>query len=230
MLEETRLQFEYVNKSLAKVGRREMTEREREQIRNVKGYAEYSALKKNQLMPYQFNCLENAAYRRFAPDVMERNIHQIWISDQPIPKIRTVLHETIREVNPGFRLRLWRMEDITPQNFPVTYQVVQRTFEHHKDSARSFFTLAADLLRYELIFRHGGLYVDFKMEGKKPLDMFLKYEVLYLDCDIADIRLGNPQAIGIGVMGSAQNNFYIQKLLYEVIFEENIKFSLSIPQ
>lgn len=68
------------------------------------------------------------------------------------------------------------------------------------------------------------------MEGKKPLDNFLKYEIFYLDCDIEYIRLGNPQAIGIGVMGSMKNSYHMKKLLYEIIYEENIKFSLQIPQ
>ena len=212
------------------MGRRIQTELEKMQISHVKSYAEYSKLINNQLMPYKYNCLENPAYRRYAPDKMEKNIHQIWITDQPVPKIRVALHDTIKKNNPGFNVTLWRAADITKENFPATYQIVQKTFEHHKDSERSFFTLAADLLRYELIFRYGGLYVDFKMEGKKPLDNFLKYEVLYLDADVGAIRLGDPKAIGIGVMGSMKNSYHMSKLLYEIIFEENIKFSTAVSK
>ena len=35
--------------------------------------------------------------------------------------------------------------------------------------------MAADLTRYEAVYRFGGLYVDFKMQGVKPADGFLKY-------------------------------------------------------
>lgn len=30
-------------------------------------------------------------------------------------------------------------------------------------------------MRYELLYRMGGIYIDFKTEGKKPLNPFLKY-------------------------------------------------------
>lgn len=113
MMEETRLQFEYINKTLVTVAKRIPTELEKMQIRNVKAYAEYSKLINNQLMPYKYNCLENPAYRRYAPDLMERNIHQIWITDQPIPKIRMDLHETIKQKNPNFNVTLWKAANIT---------------------------------------------------------------------------------------------------------------------
>jgi len=35
--------------------------------------------------------------------------------------------------------------------------------------------MAADLSRYELVYQKGGLYVDFKFEGLKPMSEFLKY-------------------------------------------------------
>lgn len=70
MMEETRLEFEYINKTLVTVGRRIQTELEKMQISHVKSYAEYSKLINNQLMPYKYNCLENPAYRRYAPELI----------------------------------------------------------------------------------------------------------------------------------------------------------------
>jgi len=35
--------------------------------------------------------------------------------------------------------------------------------------------MAADLLRYEVVYQFGGLYVDFKMEGLRPANGYLKY-------------------------------------------------------
>jgi len=51
----------------------------------------------------------------------------------------------------------------------------QRAIEFTKDSPTSFFTMAADLMRYELIYKYGGIYIDFKMEGKKSMDVWRKY-------------------------------------------------------
>ena len=44
--------------------------------------------------------------------------------------------------------------------------------------------MAADLMRYELVLKYGGIYVDFKWQGNKPLDNFLKYESFFIDFDI----------------------------------------------
>lgn len=35
--------------------------------------------------------------------------------------------------------------------------------------------MASDLFRNELLINYGGIYIDFKFEGIKPLDNFLKY-------------------------------------------------------
>lgn len=44
--------------------------------------------------------------------------------------------------------------------------------------------MAADLLRVELLVSYGGIYIDFKFEGMKALDNFLKYENVFNDFDI----------------------------------------------
>lgn len=118
---------------------------------------------------------------------------------------------------------------MTKHNFPITYHFVQRTFEFHKTSQQSFYALAADLLRYELLYRLGGIYVDFKMEGTKPADNWLKYEVFYLDCDVSYLRFNRPQVIGIGVMGAAPNNYHMKVLLTELILQETINYKSDIP-
>lgn len=41
--------------------------------------------------------------------------------------------------------------------------------------------MAADLMRYEFLVHHGGIYVDFKWQGNKPFDNFLKYESFFND-------------------------------------------------
>ncbi len=35
--------------------------------------------------------------------------------------------------------------------------------------------MVSALMRYEIILNLGGIYLDFKFEGRKPLDSFLKY-------------------------------------------------------
>lgn len=135
------------------MGTRDKTALELHQIKYVKSYAQYNGLKDNKLMPYPYSCLENKAYMRFAPDRIERKIHQIWLSKDKISPVRVKLHQTIVNKNKNFEVKLWRFENITRNNFPLTYDMVQRVLEYHKTAEKSFFTLAADLLRYEIVYR-----------------------------------------------------------------------------
>ena len=40
---------------------------------------------------------------------------------------------------------------------------------------RSLAAMIADILRLEIMYRYGGIYLDIKVESLKPLDPFLKY-------------------------------------------------------
>ena len=77
--------------------------------------------------------------------------------------------------------------------------------------------MAADLFRYEIVYRLGGFYVDFKFEALKPINQFVKYEAVFIDYDVAEIRLGSPRAIGIGIMGATKNNYHLGYLLTEIL-------------
>lgn len=74
---------------------------------------EYSPLPGNILVPYLYNCLENDAYRRFAPNRIEKIVHQIWVGSSSISKIRMKLHETILLHNPTYEVILWKNSNIT---------------------------------------------------------------------------------------------------------------------
>lgn len=77
--------------------------------------------------------------------------------------------------------------------------------------------MAADVLRYEVLYQNGGIYIDFKMEGLKSMINFFKYEVFFIDNDISWLRFNRPQAIGNGIMGGTQNNYFLKILLTELI-------------
>lgn len=84
------------------------------------------------------------------------------------------------------------------------------------------YAMAADLLRYELVLRFGGFYIDFKFEALKPLNNFLKYEVMFIDYDIQSIRFGNPRAMGNGAFAAVKNNYHLNFLLTEIVNEYTV--------
>lgn len=105
---------------------------------------------------------------------------------------------------------------------PFTYKLVHRTLEFHKESKTSMYAMAADLLRYEVVLRHGGIYIDFKMEGLRPLNNYLKYEVFFVDYDIQSIRFGSPRAVGNPIFAGVKNNYHLNYVLTEIINEYTV--------
>ncbi len=61
--------------------------------------------------------------------------------------------------------------------------------------------------------QQGGVYLDYKFQGQKPLNNFLKYELFFIDLDISVYRLGSPKAVGNGVLGATQNNYHLKIVL-----------------
>lgn len=75
----------------------------------------------------------------------------------------------------------------------------------------------ASLIRYETLYNHGGIYIDFKTEGKKPLDPFLKYELFFIDLDYDPTHYGNPAYAGNGIMGAIKHNYHLHLVLTELV-------------
>ena len=55
------------------------------------------------------------------------------------------------------------------------YNLIRRSQEFQKSSKRNYNAPIAALMRYELLYHHGGIYMDFKTEGRKSYAPFLKY-------------------------------------------------------
>ena len=84
-------------------------------------------------------------------------IHQVWIGST-IPAKKKMLTETMQGID-GYRYRLWGNEDLTQHNFPLMWRYIVQLQETQKPLA-----MIADLMRYELMYYHGGVYFDINME------------------------------------------------------------------
>lgn len=118
------------------------------------------------------------------------------------------------------------MEHITAENFPITYSLIHRTLEYEKTKTeeRSFKAPISAMMRYEAIYQHGGIYVDFKTEGFKPMNPFLKYKIFFTDCNY--VYADQPiKAVGNANIGATKGNFHYEYLLSVLIGEDT--FSLT---
>jgi mannosyltransferase OCH1-like enzyme len=87
-----------------------------------------------------------------------RIMHRIWLGADPLPDAFVAFGESWRRHHPGWEHRLW-----TEDNLPdVRWQEI---LDPHRVPAER-----ANMLRYELLLAHGGVYVDTDFECLRPLD------------------------------------------------------------
>ena len=87
--------------------------------------------------------------------------HQIWLGDEPFPYGRE--RETWQRHHPDWEHRLWTEADV-----PGDLELREAANRLRQPAER------ADILRLELLHRHGGVYLDADFECLKPIDQLLE--------------------------------------------------------
>jgi mannosyltransferase OCH1-like enzyme len=103
-------------------------------------------------------------------------LHMIWVGDRPMPDYAVANYERWKELMPEWTVRLWKNEDISTEHFPP--ETVEQIHACVKGAQK------ADIMRYFIIERYGGFYVDtdvFPHRSLEPLRHLGKYEVICHD-------------------------------------------------
>jgi inositol phosphorylceramide mannosyltransferase catalytic subunit len=110
--------------------------------------------------------------------VIPRVIHLIWFGPPiPEPYLAEVRH--LGELNPDWAIRWWHEEEV------LDFGLANRALF---DTARTYvppdsvYQLQSDLARYEILYRHGGVYVDLDYRWQKPLNSLLLPEDILVTC------------------------------------------------
>ena len=97
--------------------------------------------------------------RRPSASPIPRIFHRIWLGAAPMPEEHVAYGEGWARLHPGWTMRLWTEADApAPPGVARARNLAER----------------ADLVRYEVIRRHGGVYVDTDMECLRPIDELLE--------------------------------------------------------
>ena len=96
--------------------------------------------------------------------MIPRLFHQIWINreDPVLPATFQAYADKWRALHPEWQYRLWNLENI---DFPL------RRAELLDVSAN--YAQMADVLRLEILYRYGGVYLDTDFEPLRPIDPIL---------------------------------------------------------
>ena len=106
------------------------------------------------------------------PERMKNNkipkiIHQIWIGEE-IPDILKLYTEAWKRMR-GWDYKLWGNNDLQEQNFPMTWKLIKKMLSRKKP----VYAMITDLMRLEILYRHGGVYLDTTFEKVKNLNTLL---------------------------------------------------------
>lgn len=106
------------------------------------------------------NVTETQAISQGIPQI----IHQIWIGPKPIPSDYLRYMETWKKHHPSWKYKLW-----------TDKEVADHPMQHREWYDRvSTYAQKADILRYDILMKEGGLYVDCDFEALMSLDEICK--------------------------------------------------------
>ena len=98
--------------------------------------------------------------------MIPRIIHQVWVGPNPLPQEFVRYRESWRRHHPDWEMRLW-----TEENLP-TDLVRKEVYERLRNPAER-----SDIIRLEVLYRFGGVYVDTDVECLRPIDPLLEEDV-----------------------------------------------------
>jgi hypothetical protein len=113
-----------------------------------------------------------------------RIIHRVWLGERPTSAEHERFGETFAQHHPNWEMRLWTDKDLPELDITAA--------EHER--ARTLSELS-NLVRYEILHRYGGVYVDTDFECQRPLNPLLRG----IDAFAA---LESAGRIGTGALGS----------------------------
>lgn len=111
-------------------------------------------------------------------------IHQVWLGG-PLPDRFAPFIGSWHRLQPEWDYRLWQEEDLPElQN--------QDLYDRAPELAPGFVgQLRADIVRYELLYLHGGVYVDTDMEALRPIDELLDGVECFLGWEVENTWANN---------------------------------------
>ena len=125
-------------------------------------------------------------------------LHYIWIGGNPLPKIAEKCIASWKKYCPDYEIKRW---DESNLNIDIN-KYCRQAYDAKK------YAFASDTLRYDILKREGGIYLDIDVELLKPIDEFLNCET-FCGFENAKELVVNPGLI----MGSVKDGEIVSKMV-----------------
>ena len=123
-------------------------------------------------------------FKRWRAVRIPPTIHRVWLGGRSIPEEHEHFGETFARHHPDWEMRLWTDKDLPELGIGA----------EEREHARTHSELS-NLVRYEVLHRHGGVYVDTDVECKRRLTPLLRGIDAFAALEV-------PGGIGTAVLGS----------------------------
>jgi FkbM family methyltransferase len=143
--------------------------------------------------------------------MIPRIIHQIWIGPDPLPDDHRPWIESWKRHHPDWEHRLWTEEDL-PSN-PIRPEILERLRAPVE---------RADILRLEILYRHGGVYADTDLECLRSMDHVVEDEEFICVCH-------KPGRVTNTFIGSMPDHPLLERALREIRPRE-VYWTTSAPE
>ena len=102
----------------------------------------------------------------------------------------------------------------------MTFSLLYTAFEYEKYNDYSYKVAIVDVARVELMYNVGGFYFDLKYQAIRPLDPFLKYEILFNDYDQTN-QYKEIRFLG-GITGVEPRNYHLYFILTRIFTPDTV--------
>lgn len=99
--------------------------------------------------------------------MIEKKIHYIWLGGNELPKIAKKCIKSWKKFCPDYEIIRWDESNLNLDECKYARQAY--------DAKK--YAFASDFLRFDILFKEGGIYLDIDVELLKPLDNYLNNEV-----------------------------------------------------
>jgi mannosyltransferase OCH1-like enzyme len=130
--------------------------------------------------------------------LIPRIFHQIWVGPDPLPEEFAAYRQTWLDHHPGWELRLWTEETLPADpRRPEGMELLRHPSER------------SDILRFDLLSRFGGVYLDCDFECLRPIDGLLEGVQAF-----AGYR--KPGYVNNALIGAAPGHPFDERALVEI--------------
>ena len=166
-------------------------------------------------------------------------IHQIWFGKALDPSsVRYNLMKSVKEVaeRNGYTYKLWTNEHLKEEMLPLTWKSIQTAIEVGEELEQVRFAQVADLARYEILHRFGGVYLDSLFEISDEFCRYIEARKSH------EIIVANEDPCGLQCKGSVgyymSNGFFacvpgcmpLKRLLHPATLKDIDFYNVKINQ